>query len=240
MKSNTGKSQIITLIASLIAFTSLAAGCATISAGAHYDETTNFGLYKSFSWIDDQPLFVGSDDTGIIVSPLTQMKIQQAIRSGLENKGYEFVDNQEKANFIIAYTIGTRQETSVSSYPDAYYGLCGWHVCGSHYYVHEASAHNYTKGTVGVDIFDGTVNKPVWHGWAEKAITTGDENKPVSSIEAAIREMLVSFPNYGWRTGRGGEDKYREVEVTKTGLTDAKAQYQYDKVAEVKTILHVP
>ena len=239
MKSNTGKRQNNTLIASLIAFTLLVAGCDTIETGAHNDETTNFGLYKSFSWIDDEPLFVGSDDTGIIISPLTQLKIQQAIRSGLENKGYVFVDDREKANFVIAYTIGTRQETSVSSYPDAYYGMCGWHVCGSHYYIHEASAHNYTKGTVGVDIFDGASNKPVWHGWAEKAITTGDENKPVPSIEAAVREMLVSFPDYGWRTGRG-EDRYRKVEVTKTGLTDAKAQYQYDKVAEVKAIAYVP
>ncbi len=68
MKSNTGKRQNITLVASLVALTLLVAGCDTIETGAHNDETTNFGLYKSFSWIDDEPLFVGSDDTGIIIS----------------------------------------------------------------------------------------------------------------------------------------------------------------------------
>ena len=194
MKSNAGKSQIITLIASLIAFTSLVAGCATISTGAHYDETTNFGLYKSFSWIDDQPLIVGSGDNGIIISPLTQTKIQQAIRLGLENKGFVFVDDQEKADFVIAYTIGTRQEISVSSYPDAYYGTWGWHIRGSHYYINEVSAHTYTKGTLGVDIFDGATKKPVWHGWAEKTITSDDRRDPSLAIDAAVGKLLESFP----------------------------------------------
>ena len=54
MKSNTGKRQNITRIASLIAFTLLVAGCDAIVTGPHNDETTNFGLYKSFSWIDDE------------------------------------------------------------------------------------------------------------------------------------------------------------------------------------------
>ncbi len=194
MKSKISSTQNIFLFTSFFVFASFAAGCATISTGAHYDETTNFGMYKRFSWIDDQPLILGSIETGITVGPLTQSKIKRAVRSGFQSKGYIFVDDREQADFVVAYTIGTRQEVSIDSYPTAYYGTWGWHVRGSHYYINEVSAHTYTKGTLGVDVFDRAAKKPVWHGWAEKTITADDRKDPSPAIDAAVGKLLESFP----------------------------------------------
>lgn len=169
-------------------------GCSTISTGAHYDETTNFGAYKTFSWIGANPYITASGGSGPVVSPLTTAKIEAAIRAGLETKGYQFVEQHDEADFVLAYTIGTRQEISVNSYPPPYYGPWGWHVRGSHYYAYEVSAHSYTRGTLGVDVFDARTKQPVWHGWAEKTVTDDDRKDPSPAINAAVTKLLEKFP----------------------------------------------
>ena len=169
-------------------------GCATISTGAHYDETTNFGEYRTFAWIDADPYISSQNDTAIVISPLTRSKIQHAIHSGFASKGYEYVEDLSRADFVIAYTVGTRREVSVESYPETYNGPWGWHVRGSHYYVNEVSTHSYTKGTLGVDVFDGASNKPVWHGWAEKTVTESDRQDPGPAINESVAKLLESFP----------------------------------------------
>jgi len=176
-------------ITALIAFL---AACATISTGSHYDETTNFGAYQTFSWIDDAPYI--SDDSTVRLSPLTQSKIQQAIQTQLESKGYSFIEDRNSADFVIAYTVGTREKISVTSYPVGFHGSWGWHVHGSYYYVREYSEHRYTEGTLGVDIFDGKSSKPVWHGWAEKSITESDREDPSSVIKEGVAKLFQSFP----------------------------------------------
>ena len=112
-------------------------GCATISTGSHYDETTNFGEYQTFSWVSDTPYIYGGGDPRI--SPLTQSKIQSAIRDQLQQKGYRYVADNQDADFAVAYTVGTRQEVRVDSYPAGYRGSWGWHVRGSYYSVSTAS-----------------------------------------------------------------------------------------------------
>ncbi len=176
----------------LLCCVTLLSACASISTGSHYDETTNFGAYQTFSWLADPPYI--RDDSDTRISPLTQSKIQQAIRNELMRKGYTYVENDDAADFVAAYTVGTRDKIRVNSYPVEYRGAWGWHVYGSHYYVREYSQHSYTKGTLGIDIFDGKSKKPVWHGWAEKTITDTDREDPTSAIEAGVAKLFQSFP----------------------------------------------
>jgi hypothetical protein len=181
-------SAIITLLVSCV----LVTACATIATGSHYDETNNFGAYKTFSWVDENP-YVNEDST-IRISPLTQDKIKQEIQAQLERIGYSYSDNRDSSDFLIAYTVGTRDKIRVSSYPVNYPGSWGWHVYGSHYYVREVSEHAYIEGTLGVDIFDGKTNKPVWHGWAEKTISSSDRQNPDPMIKTGVANLFESFP----------------------------------------------
>ena len=167
-------------------------GCTTLTTGSHYDETVNFGAYDSFSWVSDVPYVV--DDRAIRVSPLTQSKIQQEIQSQLEHAGFSYTENRAAAGFLVAYTVGTRDRIEVSSYPVEYPGNWGWHVYGSHFYVREISEHSYTEGTLGVDIFDGETNKPVWHGWAEKTISASDRQNPGKLVESGVARLFKNFP----------------------------------------------
>lgn len=168
------------------------AGCVAINTGSHYDETANFSAYKTFSWVSDQPYVY--DETSIRISPLTQNKIRVAIRNRLEKSGYAFTDTPGSADLLVAYTVGTRDKIRVESYPVEYSGSWGWHVHGSHYYVREVSEHSYTEGTLGVDIFDGHSNKPIWHGWAEKTISDSDRKDPGPIIEEGVTRLFDSFP----------------------------------------------
>lgn len=176
----------------LLMLASFLGGCATINTGSHFDETANFGAYKSFSWIDDDPLI--SADTSIPVSALAQSMIKSAIQSELEQKGYAFTQDRSDADFVVAYTIGTREKIRIDSYPAYYRGRWGWHVPYSYYYYREISAHTYTRGTLGVDIFDNESGKPVWHGWAEKTVTQSDRADPGPSIKEGIGMLFESFP----------------------------------------------
>jgi len=185
------KQYLVRAIA-IIAAGMILTACATISTGSHYDETTNFGVYKTFSWIDDVPYI--ADDSSVRVSPLSQSKIQNAIQSELERKNYTFTDDRGSADFVIAYTVGTREKIRTTSYPVGYHGDWGWHVHGSYYYVRETTEHRYTEGTLAVDIFDGESKKPVWHGWAEKTITESDREDPSSIIREGVALLFESFP----------------------------------------------
>ena len=176
----------------LLLLTIVLGACATIRTGTHFDEATNFGEYKSFSWIDDVP-YVWAENSALI-SALAQSMIESEIQDQLEQKGYAFTDERDNADFVVAYTIGTRDEIKVESYPVHFRGLWGWHVPYGYYYYRDISTHTYTKGTLGVDIFDSASGKPVWHGWAEKTVTQSDRDDPGPVIKAGVGKLFESFP----------------------------------------------
>lgn len=171
----------------------LISACATIQTGSHYDETTDFARYESFAWIDEDPYITG--EAAVLVSPLAQQQIKDAIQSQLEQRGFSFSPDRGNADFVVSFTVGTREKIRIDSYPVDYRGRWGWHVPYSYYSYRDVSAHTYTKGTLGVDIFDNESSKPVWHGWAEKTVTESDRQDPTESIEAGVRMLFADFPN---------------------------------------------
>lgn len=168
-------------------------GCATIRSGSHYDESAAFDHYRTYSWIADQPLIVGTGEKPPI-SPLTQKKIVDAIEAELARNGFVLAQNRESADFALSYTVGTRERIESTSYPHAYQGAWGWHLYGRYYYDTEVVHRTYTEGTLGVDVFDGKTKQPVWHGWASKTVSTSDRNNPKPSIEKAVSAIFEGFP----------------------------------------------
>jgi hypothetical protein len=70
-------------------------------------------------------------------------------------------EDQYNADFVLSYTVATRDKIRVSSHLVGYRKTWGWHVHASYYYVRESTEHSYTEGTLGVDIFDGKSKKAV-------------------------------------------------------------------------------
>lgn len=169
-------------------------GCATIESGSHHDVTASFDHYQTFSWIADQPMITGSGEAAA-VSPLTQKMIVAAIETELESNGFMYLADRESADFVLSYTVGTRDKIEPTSYPSVYRGAWGRrHLYGPDYYEADVVLYTYTEGTLGVDVFDGASKEPVWHGWAKKTISSSDRQDPTPSIEKAVAAVFKDFP----------------------------------------------
>lgn len=186
-----------------MALTSLVlSACATgFSATYDSDRTHDFSNYETFAWISENPMIVGP--TNRITNPLLERRIMAAIEGGMIARGYTQVDEPEAADFVMSFTVGSRDEIQVNSYPTPYaaYGYEGRWGWGGPYYgmvgmgvATETEVRQYQKGMLALDVFDVKERRPVFHAVAEKAITQSDRNKMNETIQAAVDAVLAGFP----------------------------------------------
>lgn len=175
--------------------------CATGFKATHdHDPGQDFSAYQTFAWISAHPMKVSA--TNRIPNPLLEPRIMTAIEDALAAKGFEKADEAKSADFVLSFTVGSREEIKVDSYPTmaggygAYRGYPGhWGWGGAYYgYGTETSVRQYTKGMLAVDIFDVKERKPVWHGVATKSISESDRQDAAGTIKAAVDAIVVGFP----------------------------------------------
>ena len=178
----------------------LAACASTFEATYDHDRNHDFSSYQTFAWISEHPMVV-AENVGV-VNPLLESHVMNAMESGLRAKGFRLVQNPQAADFVIAFTVGSREKIRVDSYPTmaggAYVGAYprhwGW---GGGYYGYagtETTVRQYTKGTLAVDIFDVKERRPVWHAVATKTIHDKDREEIVETVNAAVNSILGGFP----------------------------------------------
>jgi len=187
------------LVVSLLAL--LAACASTFEATYDHDRSHNFSNYKTFSWISKNPMVV-AEATGV-VNPLLESHIMNALDRGLRAKGYRYADNPQHADFVLAFTVGSREKIKVDQYPTmsgGYYGAGRpghWGWGGGYYggyYGTETTVRQYTKGMLAVDIFDVKERRPVWHAVATKTIYEKDRENVVETVDMAVNSILGGFP----------------------------------------------
>lgn len=177
----------------------LAACASTFEASYDSDPKQDFSGYQTWAWISENPMIIGN--TGDRPpNPLLQPKLMQAIEDGLTVKGYTRVDNPEAADFAVSFTVGSREEIKVDSYPSTYagYGYAGYPRWGGSYYGYgmgtETRVRQTTKGMLALDVFDVTEHRPVFHAVATKTISDSDRKKMDETIQAAVDAVLGAFP----------------------------------------------
>ena len=179
----------------------LAACASTFESSYDSDPAQDFSVYKTWGWISEKPMIIGSSER--IPNPLLEPKIMQAIENGLTVRGYTRVDDPETADFAVSFTVGSREEIRVDSYPSTYagYGMGGYPGWGGAYYGYgygygptETRVRQTTKGMLGLDIFDVERRQPVFHAVGTKTITDSDRKKLDETIQAAVDSVLVAFP----------------------------------------------
>ena len=171
----------IALIAVVVAI----AGCETMRVGSDYDHRANFSAYHRFAWLTLE------DPRARVMNPLVPRRVREAVDQALARKGYERVDDPAAADFVVDFTIGSRERIDVQSYPVPYRGPWGW---GYPYFGREVSVRRYRDGTLAIDVFDARTRQPVWHGWAKKELTRADFENPGEPIREAVDAVLASFP----------------------------------------------
>lgn len=181
-----------------IAFgTAVVAGCASgFQATYDHDPSHDFSAHKTWAWISDNPMTVG--EVVGAPNPLLEPRIMAAIERNLAGKGYTKLDKAEEADFVVAFTVGSREQIRVDTYPSMYAGWGYPHGWGGAYYGMgygtETRVRQYEKGMLAVDIFDVAERVPMWHGVASKSITEADRQKMDETIDAAVTAVLGGFP----------------------------------------------
>ena len=189
--------QLVSRFAAVVA-TAIIGGCATgFEATYDHDPANDFAAYKTFAWVSEHPMKVGSLER--IPSPLLESQIMVTVESVLGASGYKLVPDADSADFALSFTIGSRDEIKVDSYPSmsAGYGYPGrWGAWGGAYYGYgtETTVRQYTEGMLAIDVFDVEERRPVWHGVASKTISDSDRKDSGATIQAAVDAILAGFP----------------------------------------------
>lgn len=181
-----------------ISLVSLALGACASGFEAMYDHdpAQDFSAYKNYSWISDHPMIVG--ETSRIPNPLLETRIMETVEAGMAARGFSKVDDSESADFVLSFTIGSREEIRIDSYPSMYGSYSyprgrGWG--GAYYgYSTETNVRQYQQGMLALDVFDVAEHRPVWHSVATKSITESDRKKLDETVQAAVDAILSGFP----------------------------------------------
>ena len=173
------------------------AGCgSTRTATTDVDTSVDFSSFKTFGWIDPNPLI--RSVTVRPLSPLIEPRLMANTREILESKGLRFVEDPLDADLAVAFTVGSREGMRVESFPTTSFSRSPrgrrdyrW---GSYWGGSTVRTRTYTEGQLAVDIFDVEQARPVWHGTTSTRITSGDRAEPDALIRDVLETILAEFP----------------------------------------------
>jgi uncharacterized protein DUF4136 len=164
-------------------------GCETLRVGSDYDRAANFSNYHSFTWLP-------REDYGAR-NPLVVQRARDAIQARLQQKGYTYTQDPAAADFAVDFTVGAHERTDIHTYPAPYASNWYWygpHWWGYPYWGTGVDVRQYREGVLAIDAFDAKTHRPVWHGWAKKALTHKDMEQSGQSLREAADAVLAKFP----------------------------------------------
>ena len=116
-----------------------------------------------------------------------------AIRAQLESRGFDYASNAATADFLVSFTVGSREKIDREAYPSMSSGSGGRGGWATAYYG-GGSAAAYLEGVLAIDMFDAAELRPVWHGVYGKTITDEDRNDMSDVIVETVTAILAAFP----------------------------------------------
>ena len=166
----------------------------TYVAKVNFDKNMKISTenYKTFAWLTEGKILAPAVD----LNPVMKVRLDDAITQAFIAKGYQPIDDADKADFTIAYTLGNRDKMKVSSFPSTYNHF-GW---GFSYYGNyyggvrsEERVTEYTEGKLAIDVYDVKSHQPAWHGWGVKRLATSEKDNPSKAINAIVSKIVEQF-----------------------------------------------
>lgn len=160
-------------------------GCATIRVAVDYDETVDFGAYRSFYFV--KPKYRQAQGPGRrgMQNPLFTKDVMQEIAPLLESKGIVEASSQKEADLLVVFYafIQNRRDWVAPTYRVGRWGRV-WRTSPGHVV-------NYKEGTLIIDMVDTNKKELVWQG-----VGTGvlDRIDPRANLAEAANEILEDFP----------------------------------------------
>ena len=151
---------------------------------------------NTFTW-RSVPVVQLEDQTGF-VSPLAVQALQDAVKKELGGKGFTFVDRRDDdiaqsdqwSDLEVSITLKTRREViclTADGFP------CGRGDCRDCVdFNFPADMQMRTVGFLAADVY--YLGQPIWRGWVERDLFTGDRNNAEVVIGEAVPVLFESFP----------------------------------------------
>ena len=172
------------------------AGCAAqMTATTDFDPAVDFSAYRTFAWIDPNPVVRAATQRPL--SPLIIIRLKEQTYDLLTARGLDFVGNPADADLAVAFTIGSREGIRITSYPTRSFqrGPGGRrYTWGGYWGGSNVRTRQYTEGQLAIDMFDVAEARPVWHGSTASRITPSDRERPDELISEALAAILADFP----------------------------------------------
>lgn len=172
------------LLLSFLTFVAVFSGCSTIHVDTDYDTKYPFETLKSYT--------ISNDDTKGIDS-LTAERIESAIHSTLQTKGYKTSVNN--GDMKVAYYLTTTTITRSDSNVQFAAGVGPYRRLGWGMRIPVETTHTYDEGKLTIDIIDTKNDKLVWRGVGQDTLKSfSTPEKKTVYINQAIGDILKKFP----------------------------------------------
>jgi hypothetical protein len=182
-------SRFVSLFCALFALALLNACATTLEATTDFDQQFDFSPVRKLAIL---PVDRASLST-IKVSDMQIARVDEALRSELERKGFEVVSDTAAADAFITWHLVTEERTDVRTYNSMSYYNC-WR-CGPN--VSDVSVRQYTQGTFIVDLIDPVRNRSVWRSVIESRLQSEPDPGSAESAQRraeAARAVFDQFP----------------------------------------------
>jgi Domain of unknown function (DUF4136) len=176
----------------------LVTGCSTLQQAATVEvqspqvSDNNVGRHTSFAYV---PHLNQEAAAAVSNAPFWQSRIEAAITSILEQKGYRESAQVRKADLLVAFHVVLRQGEYVTVF-DNYsgYKLPTARAASAGIAKLAAAPNGQAEiGTLVIDIIDPGTKTIIWRGWGRADVKKSPEQKEIRRIAAAI---LRNFPNH--------------------------------------------
>ncbi len=165
------------------------AGCSSLSTNADWNPSTNFAAFHTYSWLPPAQ----ATGTGPHPDQLTDERIQAAINTNLQGKGYR--QSQADADFAVGYQVSTSENVSYETFATGWAGA-GWRWGGGWGAGMATTEEVETPvGTLVIAIFDTKTRELVWHGSGSGALqTSGSPQERSQKVDSAVDKIMQEFP----------------------------------------------
>jgi len=173
--------KLMSMLAMLLGL--MAVSAAAQSVQSDYDKGFRFSDLKTFSFVNQRraatdPL---ASDT------LNDSRIRNGLESQLTANGFKV--ESEKADFVIAYYVTTKNKVNVQ---DLGYGPPRW------FGGRDIRVNQYSEGTLMVDFIDAKSNQVIWRGRASGTLEMKGVDKKISkSVEKLVKQFLKDTQTKG-------------------------------------------
>jgi len=164
----------------------LGACASTPTANMDFDRAFDFSKVRN---IAIQPINRTVAST-VIVSDMQVSRINGAIATELQNRGYQVVDDNAEADLLLTWHLITQERMDVRSYNTSSRYNC-WNCSGGG----NVRVSQFTQGTFIVDLIDPAALRSVWRSTFESRLRDQpDPERAEENRRAAASAVFAQFP----------------------------------------------